>query len=944
MRFAVLGPVRAWREGQELSLGTRQQRQVLGMLLVAGGAEVPTHQFIDMLWGHRAPASAVNSLHRFVGALRRILEPDLPKRSTGQFLHRRGTGYRLLTHDAAVDLADFRSLTAEARDADSKGLTELALKLYLQALNLCHGRCAEDGSAGARISAFAAVDEEYAAVARAGGRTAVAAGRVGDLLPAVRRVAEMSPLDEALQAQLMRMLAAEGRQSDAFTLFQTVRDSLSRDLGTDPGSELKAAYADVLRPAPQTRSGPASAVAVRPAQIPRDLPVFVGRGDDTKRANQLLGAAEELGTMPIVAIDGMPGVGKSTFAVHWAHAIASRFPGGHLYLDLRGPGVDATALTADEALHRLLTSLGIRSEAIPQAGSAREALFRSHVAGRRLLVLLDNADNAEQVRPLLPGASDCLVILTSRARLTSLEVTHGAQPFTLGLPSAEDARELLARRLSKLPGFDERAVRHHLDAIVSNCGQLPGALATVAVQTIAYPHLDLASFADRQQFFDGRLCAFAEPGQADLWTIVGWSYRKLSGPAARLLRLLSLHPAMDISVAAAASLAGQPITAIQPSIAELSRGSLVVASAGRLGLHPIIRAFARALTDRVDDPATTRQARARLFQHYLLMAQVGTQVMTSRQDSDIEHAVPAGVTITPFADFRAAMEWFRARIDTLNTMLQEADEASPDLKPWQFAMALLPYFQYSGLVQQWRETMTSALHMAERRGDLTGQAHMHRCVAGAFYYLGDHGRARDHLRHAQQMFAGQGSLIDQAHVHVNIGLTLVGEANYGLPGGNNPTNAQKEFRTAQRLYAEARHPKGIASALQGLARCQAALGDQRAAVDLFEQALAKYLSINDVNSVAGCLNGLGNLWQRCGDHGLAADYFREAIDIYRKHGNRPDEAFTLVSLGEAMAGNGDASAAARAWRAALQILEELRLPAVTGLRDRLRSIASAAIT
>jgi len=931
-RFSVLGPVRAWNGRQELNLGPRQQRQLLGLLLVRAGRDVPVHQLADMLWGHSAPASAANSLHRFIGALRRILEPGLPARSEGRWLPRRDGAYRFVPHQARIDLLELRRLADEARDAERLGRTDTAVVRYAEALRQAHGRCADDGSEEARrYSAFTTIDEEYAAVARDAARMAVAVDRVGALLQPVRRAAELNPLDEALQARLMLMLAADGRQADAFQVFQTVRDDLARRLGVDPGPGLRAAYDEVLQPRQRPAAEPVARPVVVPAQLPRDLPLFSGRQKDLERADALLRAAEQAGGMPIIAVDGMPGVGKSTFAVHWAHRVVARFPDGQLYLDLR-------AMDAGEALQALLAALGVPAEAVPTSVAARAALFRSHIAGRRILVVLDNADGAEQIRPLLPGAAECLVVITGRVRMTGLTASDGAELITLAVLSAGEARTLLARRLAAVAGGQRVPYTiSALDTIVEAAGRLPLALAALAAEVTDFPVRDLDELAAGLRRPDGGLDAFGGETAETLRRAFDVSLRDLPPESVRLLRLLALHAGDDISPSAAASLAGLPPVQVRGALARLSRAHLVgVRPAQRIRLHPLVRLRLRELSDEMDGPDGQRAARMRLLQHYRHTAYVAHGFLFPLLEPIPPGEVAAGVTVEQIADFEGAMDWFRAEQEVLNALIDWSADLSSGPVIWQLATTMMTYFQRSGLIREWLATMTGALAAAERDGDLAGQAHVHRCLAGALYHLGDDAGARDHLRQAQRTFAELGLVVELAHVHTNLGTALAYSLSADPIAGDTYRAAKAEFATAQRLYQQAGYRKGIASAYEGIAECLAALGQYQAAANLFERALAIYLESYDRSSVASCMLGLGGLWRRAGDLPLAADYVRRSIELYRAVGHRTDEAAALVTLGDVLSAAGSEEAY-DLWRAALGILEALRLPAAVRVRNRLRS-------
>jgi len=927
----VLGPVRAWDGDRELNLGPRQQRQVLGLLLIRAGREVPVHQFVEMLWGHSAPASAVNSLHRFIGSLRRILEPGLSPREEGRWLRRRDAAYRIVVPESSTDLAMFRRLADEAREAEGLGFRDVAIARYVEALRQSRGRCADDGSGGPRFAAFRSIDTEYATVARDAARAAVAFDRIDPLLPAVRRAAESNPLDEALQARLMLMLAAGGRQADAFSLFQSVRDALARELGVDPGLELRAAYDEVLQPRPVVADGPAPMVRINPAQLPRDLPLFCGRRAELERAGRLLTRGDDQG-MPIVAIDGMPGVGKSTFAVHWAYDVANRFPDGQIYLDLRGDDPDGPPLSPDEALCSLLSGLGVPNAGIPPGLGAKAALYRSHVAGRRLIVLLDNAEGVEQVRPLLPGSADCLVVITSRARLAALTATHGADLLTLEPPGADEARALLTRRLEATAGeLNRAALRDALDTVVAACGRLPAALTAVTTEAASFPVPDLRETAAELRRRGEALDALGTEAADHLRTLFGRSYRRLGPAAARLFRLLPLHPGADLTTAAAASLTDSTLPEVRAALLELLRAHLISAPDGeRFSSHVLLAAYARELSDEIDGADDQRAARARLLAHYRHTACAAHRLVQPYLSPVPSDAVPEGVTVEPVVDSSGALAWFRAEQRTLRTLIERHAEFDAGPAVWPLAITMVPFFRRGGLALEWLGTMRAALESAEHLGDRTGQAHLRRCLAGAHYFLGDHGYARDQLRRSRELFAELGQTVEQAYVHNNLGVVLAAtRAN---------AEAEAEFATAERLFRQVDHQRGVAAAIQGVAACRAAAGRYDSARDRYEQAIAIYLSVDDRNGVSGCLLDLGTMWHEAGDSAVAVDYLRRSVALYRQDGNRADEASALLALGDALAATETGTGASAAWRSAQDILADLRLPTVRQARDRLHAL------
>ncbi|MET8833471.1 BTAD domain-containing putative transcriptional regulator [Micromonospora sp. NPDC004540] len=617
LSFAVLGPVRAWRGRSEIDLGTRQQRLILALLLARAGGAVSVAELVDLLWESDPPPSAVNVVHRHVGMLRRRFEPGLPTRAAGSVLIRDGAEYRLRIDGESLDLLRFRRLVAQA--GGSSG--EPAVELYREALALWRDRCAAGLRAGGRDHPeFVAVDGERFAAVRAATDAALRAGCVPAVLPALRLAAECEPLDEALQARLLLALAADDRRAEALAAYADIEHRLADELGIQPGADLRAARDSLLdhdAPVDGSRSRPAEPAASQPtraeapAQLPADHPYFTGR-------HAVVAAAEELlaGDRPTTAlvIDGMPGVGKTTLAVHLAHRLAARYPAGQLHADLRGFGSGDPVMTPAEALRGFLRSLGVAPAAIPAELHAQAGLYRTILAERRVLILLDNCRDWDQIRHLLPGAGGSLVIATSRRRITGVAGPAGAHALHLDLLTDAEARELLTRWLGDAAAADPAAV----DEIVARCGRLPLALALVATRSVGRPGLGLPAVAGELAEADGRLAGFGD-AHADLEKIFSWSYRALTPEAARLFRLLPLHPAGELSTEAAAALGGLSLRSARGLLAELGAQLLVQPRDGRWRMHELLRAYAAELGEEHDDAAERDAAVERVVDHYRLL-------------------------------------------------------------------------------------------------------------------------------------------------------------------------------------------------------------------------------------------------------------------------------------------------------------------------------------
>ncbi|MER5428439.1 BTAD domain-containing putative transcriptional regulator [Streptomyces sp. NPDC002588] len=597
LRFEVLGPVRVWRGGRELDLGFPQQRALLALLLVRAGRPAPTAEVLDVLWAERPPASAPHVIRRYLAALRRLLDPGLPPRAPGR-LPRRTGGHLLETTADEVDLLRFRELTRRGRRAAATGRSETAARYLTRALEEWRGPVAMGIPADARAHVqFTAVQRELLDTARLAADAALLCGQAEHVLPALRHATAREPLDEPLHARFILSLAACGLQAEALRAYDGIRRRLATDLSLTPGRELTEAHARVLRqevsgerertvlvqPTGSGTAGTGSAVPC-PAQLPSAPDCFAGRSAESER----LTAIADFGTAPgVVVVGGMAGVGKSALVLHWAHRAARRFPDGQLYVRLRGSEADRPAPEPADALRGMLAALGVPARRMPDGVGALAGLYRTLLAERRVLVVLDDAVDTQQLRPLLPASPGCLTVVTSRNALPGL-VASGARPLRLEPPAAADAHAILDRRVGAGRTAAEPAAT---EEIVARCGRLPLALTAVADRAAARPHLPLAALAAELRAGDGGLDAL--PGVRDAFLSC---HRRLSADGARLLLLLPSHPGPDITPAAAAALTGLPVRRARLLLAHLAESHLLTEPApGRYTLHELLRAFATEL-------------------------------------------------------------------------------------------------------------------------------------------------------------------------------------------------------------------------------------------------------------------------------------------------------------------------------------------------------------
>ncbi|NEC34711.1 BTAD domain-containing putative transcriptional regulator [Streptomyces rubrogriseus] len=624
VRFRVLGPVRVWRAGAELPLGPRQQRLVLAALLARAGRSVSLAELVALLWEGDPPRSAANAVHRYVGVLRRLLEPGLPARAHGRWLVRQGSGYLMQVGPNQLDLLAFRASLQRARAAATAGRAQEAVSCFGAALEQWQGRCAADLEAAVGDHPlFATLEFEYVAAVTEAADAALCSAAPPSVLQAVRQAARRHPLDERLQARLMLLLASDGRQAEALLMYRRVSTMLREELGVEPGAELRAAHECVLRgraeyPRPSQAVAPTADTAVKtgagitarpgpvreeerrtlpsahpvPAQLPADLPCFTGREDAVRQALDLTG--KTTGALPVLAIDGIPGVGKTALAVRVAHRVAPRFPDGQLFADLGGFTSSKGPLDPGAVLYGFLEALGLPRWRIPETTDARAALFRSVLATRRVLVVLDNALDVEQVRPLLPGASQCMVVITSRRRLNGLAAAFGARLTSLDVPSDREAIGCFLRRVGTgRPDADTDAV----EEIVKQCGRLPLALSIVAARVLGRPDQPLSRTAAELAAAGEGLDGFSDDDRGnDLRAVFSSSYRTLGPDAARIFRLLPSYRTVEFSTRELAAAAGLPLQAATAVLGELVRSRLLTPVRNdRYGAHRLVLAYAAEL-------------------------------------------------------------------------------------------------------------------------------------------------------------------------------------------------------------------------------------------------------------------------------------------------------------------------------------------------------------
>ena len=643
----VFGGPRLWVDGSEVDPGPPRRVAVLSVLLAARGQMVASSTLIDSIWGENPAHSSVNQLQRHIGEIRRLFEPGLTRRAAGQWLLATSSGYRLDVSRAKCDLTEYTDLLDRARSAETRD----AHDLYIQALTLAREPpfAALDAELRA-LPAIEALQQERSETALHAVQPAGETPPMPEVLAILRHVAADTPLDEPLQAALITALAQADRRAEALELFDQVRRLLRDELGLDPGDDLRSAHRRALGDTSEPIDG---AQPIRPAQLPPRVLGFVVRPAIMDLLEGRLTDPHHHEAGQILAITGMGGVGKTAQAIDWAHKVAGRYPDGQIYLNLRGFDPSGRAFDVGEAVNILLESVGVNLQGAATAPEARAALFRSLVADRRLLMVLDNARDTEQVLPLLPGGPNCTVIVTSRSRLTRLVARHGAQSVPLDRLTEAESTELLQRRFG---AHRVAAEPNAVAEVIRVCAGLPLALAIVAARASVNPTESLQSIADELNQTGHDPLDALSTGEADddVRATFSWSYSSISQDAARLFRLSAVHPGPQITATCLATISELTVGRTRQLLVELAAASMITRiSADRFTIHDLLRAYAREL---LESAGNRLEAERRLVIH--VRHTVRAAYLTFGREPLNELAPDPSVAVVEMVDVTAAIEWY----------------------------------------------------------------------------------------------------------------------------------------------------------------------------------------------------------------------------------------------------------------------------------------------
>jgi len=908
VRFRLLGAIEATVDGRPIPIGYGQLRWMLAVLLIEVNHPVSIDHIIDRVWAaQRLPRRPRHAVQHNIPLLRQALAP-----ASGVTLARSGAGYQLSTDPDTIDLHRFRALLDRSRAATLEQADEQAAMLLEQAITLWRGEPFADVD----------IDTPWLHAQRA---TLIAhhhaarldltdirlrQGRHAALLAELAVQTTQQPVDERLAGQYLLALYRSGRQAQALEYYQQLQHRLAEELGVDPSPPLRHLHQQILN-ADATIAAPA-AVTPPPTTppLPRQLPtpprLFTGRITELAELDKALD--QHADTAGAVMISGVGGIGKTWLALHWAHEHVDRFPDGQLYVDLRGFDPAGQPLAPVAVLRGFLESLGVAPAAVPTEPHALTGLYRSLVAGKRMLILLDNAQDAAQITALLPGTTTCAVLITSRHYLGGLVTAHGAHGLDVDVFSESEARHLLTRHLGHHRVIAEPEA---VTDLLACCAGLPLALGVVAARATRRPGSSIAALAAELRDEHHRLDALdtGDP-HTSLRSVLSWSVHALVPGTRHAFRLLALAPGPDISSPAAASLLAGSIGETQAVLRELEDASLIHHVSDRYRMHDLVRLYAV-------DPAGAEQEAAvrRVVDFYEHTACAGRRFLNPHAVTVGNPTAAAGCHPLRFTDGPTVMAWFDAEHQCLLAAQHVATVRGWHETVWRLAWALNVFHYRQGRVHDavdvWRAGLAAAEHLTVPQFRIEA----HRRLGDAVGLTGNRDEGITHLQQALRIAEEAGDRRQQALTHRF--LTWAWERHEDVH------RALEHANCALMLARQLDDRIWEAEALNGVGWLTACTGEYDQAREYCEAALALH-GDDDNEGVPAVLDSLAYIDHRTGRHARSVLYYEQALARYRSQGSNSQAALTLDHLGHPYAALGQYGRARAVWQDALEMYRAQR--------------------
>lgn len=930
MDFRILGPVELHVNGQPYSFGSPKERCVLAVLLYELGQPVATESLIDRVWGDNLPESPRASLYSYLSRLRRSLKQVAG--SDDASLRGRSGYYTLDVAPGAVDLYRFRTLRAQARAIGGSGDDEQAAELLHDAEKLWRGTplAGLTGAWAERVRV--GLQEERFAAALDRIKVELRLGRHADLVGEISELVAQHPFNQSLVEHLMIALYRCGRQADALDAYRQTRRRFSEELGSEPGPGLRNLHQRILSEDPGLAVEPPTLGRIQstpPKSLPRDNPGFTGRVAELNKLFGLIDSETARTAVTVVAISGMAGVGKSALAIHAAHLLSNRYP-NQFYINLHTHDPIEQPVDAASGLGILLRTLGVPPERIPATVEERATLWRTQLANRRALIVLDDANDPDQIRPLLPGTAGCLVLITCRRRMLELAGTFW---LPLDVMQPDEAASLFTYVVGAERAQDTAAITQ----VVRLCGHLPLAIQLAGSRFRNHPAWninDLAARLTRSQHRIGEVQAEDREVAASLEL----SYRYLTRGQQRLLRQLALHPGPGFSVYAAAAATGDRslVETEQALEALLDHHLLEEPEPGRFTFHDLIHEYAWHRAHLDDREADRRCTVHRILDYYLcITGRAADAIYPSyrRMGAELKYAPAVQPSFGARSDFQKWMETERANIlsivhyavrngwqqhagllphvvarflDTRGFWEDAATLHRLAVRAWHEigeaggeARALIDLCLVLGRTGRYVEALQrgrSALAISRAQPDRAGEAEALNCIG---LILWKSSRYREALAHHEEALAIWRAIRDRRGE-----ATALGYGAMSLWHTGRYKDALKYLSNALSVYREIGDMRGEGYALNNIADVQQHLGFYEDALDLYEQALRISREIGDRQGEAILLNNIGNVCQHTGKYNESLAYYREALAAYRNIGDRRCEADALNNIGSAFQRSG----------------------------------------
>jgi DNA-binding SARP family transcriptional activator len=939
VRFRILGPLEVWTGQDWGGIGAPKWRALLAALLLNRGQAVSTDRLIVELWGDDPPDRAANLVSVYVLRLRRVLgDPE------GRILTTRAPGYQLLPQPGDLDAERFETLAGQGRKALGEGDPRRAAEALAEALGLWRGRALADVPPSPLVTAEAdRLEESRLAALELRIDADMGCGLHAQLVPELRRLLSDQPLREGLWALLVRALDAAGRHAEALAAYGQARAVISEELGVDPGPELQRLYQAVLtadvvsqrqpaagqptagapaagrsaapQPAPAPhRAGPGSSSRRAPAQLPADVADFTGRDRYVERLYSMLSEAR-LRDNPAVAVAvvaGAPGLGKTALAIHAAHALRPDFPDGQLYVSLLGGSEHPVA--PDDVLARFLRDLGVDATRVPVDAEERAAMYRTRLAERQMLVVLDDAKDAAQVRPLLPGTGSCAVIVTSRQRLSDLV---GSRLIDLDVLDDAESAELFTRIVgAERVDAEPDAVRD----VLAICAGLPLAIRIAGARLAARRGWSVRTLAGRLADQRRRMDEFTA-GDLAVRACFQVSFAALPHPQdgaadpARVFRMLGVWQGPSIGLHAAVALIGEPEGHVADALEVLVDAHLLESpTPDRYRLHDLLRAYAAERAQADEQPQVVEDAVHRLLRWYLRAADATAGVVAPYRDRvPLDTAEPGSEPLS-FATAEQALGWCELERANVVVATRQAASAGWHDIAWKLPVAATVCFDRHGYRTEWLTTHRIALPSARELGDRRAEAWVLNNLGMVLGQQHDDD-AIDYFEQALAILREIGDKRDQGQAANNLAFTYLILGRY--------EEAVAALLDALQLQREAGRRYGEGVALCNLGEAYLELGRYDEAIARSQEALAIVREVGSVRYEGYVLYNLGRAHLDLGRLGESAELFADALAIHRSAGDRYGEAQVLQRIGTVQLRAGRPEQAGETWTQARRLLEGL---------------------